>query len=264
ADLTEFRVTANMTHLFFLVKAVDVTDPGWSPRFGWSEPAVNIYIDQDPAAETGYNETWVPSSTFWGKYMPIDATLANVWWEYIVVLHGWNVSVWDSPTNFKANIVAVGDIDHNAIEAAVPFTVLGVTECPAGQIWRFVVLTGIISFEVFLEVKETAEQWAPGGGASDTTPYPDVECDAFDGAFYTSNENQYADWSDYDATTNQNTTLCNYPTDVPEGYVDLEFGEGEIVPEFPGGATVTLFGCAAALSVFVIIARKRFPHILEL
>jgi len=207
ADLTEFRIHWNTTHVMFLLKFVDITDIGW---LGASSPylteiqaettAVAICVDTNQVDCSGY---WQVDDGRNGISAEINLT-STCWWEYLFEIAFGDVVLWCRPPDYKgvkeatrAIPTAVNVTLYETIEAAVPIDPTGVAGLPdpTGQTWRVFVFVGLQDYGAFREIASAEvaaiTEWAPGGGEGDYSvggrgPDPD----AFDAAFFSTKAEQ--------------------------------------------------------------------------
>jgi len=234
ADLTEFRIHWNATHVMFLLRFVDITDAGW---LGASSPyltdiqaettAIAICIDIDQKDRSGY---WQVDDGRNSISTEINLT-STCWWEYLfeiilgdVVLWRWDSSSRSVKMATRAIPTAVDVTLYEAIEAAVPISASGLPD-PTGQTWRFFVFVGLQDYGVFREIASAEvaaiTEWAPGGGEGDYSvggrgPDPD----AFDAAFFSTKAEQEAAFNGF-----TEKTRC-----AISAYKDIIMNN---VPEFP-------------------------------
>ena len=184
ADLKEFRLTYDSENLYLLFK----TDrPG-----DWWVPYRIVGIDTDGAsggkggtqvlAQGDMDEYSFDSGTF--AEMKVSPELAA---EYVVAISStYKGRVWDSKGKMIARKEAqpddtpgfkVDDYNWNAVEVAIPWTVLGGKPAD-GTVWRLVIGVGQQDNDLAREVEEEASEWRGGGG--ETSEDNGVDPDIFD------------------------------------------------------------------------------------
>lgn len=253
ADLTEFRIHWNTTHVMFLLRFVDIKDAEWL----WENPpyltdiqaettAIAICIDTDQKDGSGY---WQVDDGRNGISTEINLT-STCWWEYLFEIILGDVVLWCRPPDYKGvkevtrAIPTAVDVDvHEVIEAAVPIDPdVGLPD-PTDQTWRFFVFVGLQDYGAFREIASAevaaVTEWAPGGGEGDYSvggrgPDPD----AFDAAFFSTKAEQEDAFKGF-----TETTRC-----VISAYEDIIMNN---VPEFP-----LPFGFALIAIVVLVVSFK--------
>jgi len=227
ADILEFRVTSDLSYLYFLFKMKTVANPANDVN-GFSSSALVITIDTDNVDGSG--EQWLPAT----NEVKVGGELQ---WEYGIVLRAnasgdlsawggsyvtnltWNSGGWWDWHSFgRESVQVMGSNVTNCIEARVP---LSFTDNAGqsynmgslmGKAWKFVVGAGFQPATWYqndmFEVAATADNWNPGGG-SDNWADPDL----FDMCFYASKSSQEAD-------------LNGFSTDTPMFVSAVSYGQG--------------------------------------
>lgn len=210
-DITEFRITSNSTHLFFLIKFDNLDVVGQD-----GAPGILITIDMDMI--TGSGETWFGYNSETQVAQNNDSN-----WEYQVAIdlangevsdgqpvYGDGVEVWNGGSALDvldtgwndvstSSSVFVASTTNNAVEIAIAWSDLGVADSST---------VGTLRFEVgVVRVNPTGDAWDVNG-ASDildciTTTGPNTWDEVQDG---------YVDYY-FDVTFN------SVPEPIPEPFI---------------------------------------------
>ncbi len=242
-DLKELRIAWNESHVFFLLRFVNLTDNNWvATHEAWiSSPtiaettAVAICIDTDRIPDSGMDI--VDSQEDNNGSIRADILLpSSCLWEYIIEIALEDIVLWyydglfikEAYRNFP---IAANTTVYETIEFAVPIDLTGEAGLPDpdDETWALFAFVGSQDYQHFREVASAevaaTDPWAAGGGegfggADDVGPDPD----AFDCAFFANKADQENALKDFGPGS---TDYVEMPADEPLGPSYRE------IPEFP-------------------------------